>query len=125
MDSEPGNPYRSPREDGGPVASPGREARGSLIDRVLMQCVRVGLFGTSLLFFSFFTFGAIDAMRPHSIIQENPRAHPPRPYALRVAACTKWTAMALPFLGIMGFLTWSWSSQIWRWRANRLAKNSS
>jgi hypothetical protein len=119
MESEANNPYRSPRDDGAPERSAKQERRESGLDRIGLAILQAGTFLFSLLCFTFFAIGALDAVGPRSFIQERAYAHPQRPLGQRIAGCATLSMMAFPFLAIMGWLLWKWSKRAWQLRAER------
>jgi hypothetical protein len=111
-DSMEDNPFRSPTESGFSLAEGCGEA-----------FIRLAGIAFAGMLFAFFAFNAIDSLRPHSIIQENPRAHPPTPLAIRVVYCSMHALLAAPALGTMILLAWPWGVALLR-RALGRNKNS-
>lgn len=121
MESDTSNPYRSPREECHAEQAPEGETLRSCVDNIILALLHASAFLFSLVCFAFFAFAAIDSLRPHSIVQENPRAHPPRGFAERIADCATFTVMAIPFFAILAYLLRNWCKLARRWRTERLS----
>ena len=119
MDSEPGNPYRSPREDGRREQAPDVGAPKPRVENLIWAFIHAGGLLFSLFFFTFFACGAIDFLRPPSIIESRLGTGPPMSYELRVAGCATFTLLAIPFLAIMVYLAWNLAKLFRKWRTQR------